>query len=158
MFQPTRTDGRSFRDVALDVLKDEPPGSVVSYKIFGAALGLNPKTDLQKIQATVRQANRILLKLHSRGLATVPRVGYRVLHAREHAIIANGHERRADSAMGRSVAFYNGAKLEEMTPSERRIHEGLSMNAQTLMAMHSYNKTRFDRLEALFKGPVVDEK
>lgn len=158
MFQPTRADGRSLRDVAIDVLKDEPPGSVISYKILGSALGLNPKADRQRIQAAVREANRVLLKLHSRAVASVPCTGYRVLHAREHAVVGHGQQSKAEKAIGRSVAYFDGAKLEEMTPAERKIHEGLSMNAHALAAMHAYNKTRFDRLEALFKGPVVDQK
>lgn len=156
-FQTTRADGRSFRDVAVDFLKDYPPGTVVTYQTLGSALGLRPKADLQKIQQAVRQALHVLLKLHSRGLKSVPRTGYRILAAREHALVGHGQQRKAGKALGRAVAFFKGARLEEMTPAERQIHEGLSMNAQALAAMHNYNRTRFDRLEALFKGPIVDQ-
>lgn len=156
-FQPTRPDGRSFRDVAVDALNDEQRGSLISYEIIAGALGLNPKTDLQKIQASVRAANGILLKLHSRGVKNVPGVGYRILPAREHATVAHAHQSKADKAMGRAVAYFDGANLEEMTAAERKTHEGLSIIAHGLAAMHTYNKGRFDRLEALFKGPIVDQ-
>jgi hypothetical protein len=155
-FRPTRADGRSLRDVAVDAFKDEPPESLVSYKTLGKALGLNADIDLQKIQAAARAANRVLLRLHSRGVRNVPRSGYRILPAREHIVAAQGHRSKADKAMGWVVAFFDGARLEEMTPAERKTHEGLSIIAHGLEAMHSYNKVRFDRLEALFKGPLVD--
>lgn len=157
-FQPTRPDGRSFRDVAVDALKNEPKGTLISYESIGVALGLNPKRDLQKIQAAVRAANKLLLEFHSRGLKNVPCSGYRILPANEHAIVARGHQDKAIRQVRMSVAIFDGADLDEMTPSHRKIHEGLSMIAQNQLAMHTYNKTRFDRLEALFKGPIVDQK
>lgn len=157
-FRPTRADGRSYRDVAIDALKDEPPGNVISYNALGKALGLMKKTDLPKIQMAVRAANKILLKLHFRGVKNVPNAGYRILQAREHINVAAGHQSKADKAMGRAIAFFDGANIEEMTQVERKTHEGLSIIAHGLAAMHTYNKGRFDRLEALFKGPVADQE
>jgi hypothetical protein len=157
-FQATREDGRSFRDVAVEILKDKPTESVVSYAEIGVGLGLNPRTKIPAIQGAVRAANRILLKIHSRGVKNVPRVGYRIVPAREHMVVAHAHQSKADKALGRAVTWFDGANLEEMTQTERKTHEGLSIIAHGLAAMHSYNKGRFDRLEALFKGPIVDQK
>jgi hypothetical protein len=157
-FKPIREDGRSFRDVAVDSLRDEPPGSIVPYSAIANALGLNSKDDLRKIQMAVRAANTVLLRLYCRGVKNVPNIGYRILPAREHAIVANSHQTKADKAMGWAVAFFDGANLEEMSEQERKTHEGLSLIAHGLASMHTYNKKRFDRLEALFKGPIVVDK
>lgn len=156
-FKPTRADGRSYRDVALDVFKNGEPESLVPYQTVADALGLDPMNDLHKIQMAVRSANSVLLKLHSRGVKNIPNFGYRILPAREHMLVANSHQTKADKAMGRSIMFFEGANLGEMTEQERKTHEGLSMIAHQLSAMHTYNKTRFDRLESLFKGPIIDQ-
>ena len=68
LFKPTRSDGRSFRTVAVDVLKDKPPETIISYAAIGKALDLDPLSDLQKIQMIVRTANPILLRVHNRAV------------------------------------------------------------------------------------------
>lgn len=158
LFQASRLDGRSFRDVAVDAMKGAEPETIISYEALGKALGLSPKNDLHKIQAAARAANIILLKYHSRGIKNVSNVGYRMIPARENMIVAGNHQTRADRAHGRAVAFFDGANLEQMTATERKTHEGLSIIAHQLAAGHAYIKGRFDRLEALFKGPVIDQK
>jgi hypothetical protein len=157
-FKPIRADGRSYRIVAVEHLKDKSPGTIVPYQELGAALELDPETELTKIQVSVRAANMTLLKRHSRGVENVTNVGYRILYAREHMVVAHSRETKAETQMRMSVAFFDGANLEEMTDHERREHNEHAMLSHQLFAMHSYNKSRFDRLEALFRGPVVDQK
>ena len=151
-FKPTREDGRSYRDVAVEALKDQAPETVVSYKTLGAALDLSPKTDLQKIQMAVRSANTVLLKRHSRGVRNVPNVGYRVLPARENMVVAGGHQTRADKQMERALTFYEGTNLAEMTEIERRLHQGQHMLAQAVMASHRQVNRRMDKIESLLAG------
>jgi len=151
-FKPIREDGRSYRDVAVETLKDMEPEAVATYKELGAALDLSPKNDLQKIQMAVRAANIILLKRHSRGVRNVPTVGYRVLPARENMVVAGSHQTRADKAMVRALTFYEGTNLGEMTEIERRLHQGQHMLAQAVMASHRQVNRRMDKIEGLLAG------
>ena len=98
-FEPRREDGRSYREVALDTLKGLKPGDLISYETLGRELELDPSNDLGRIQRAVRQANRNLLKLHHRGIQVVENTGYRMLPAREHMLVANRHQAKADRAM-----------------------------------------------------------
>ena len=141
-FKPTREDGRSFRDVAVDALKDRPPETIVSYEDLGNALGLDPKTELGKIRAAVRAAIKPLLDLHRRGITNVPGKGYRVLPARENMIVASNHRSKADRAMGRAVVFLQGANRDEMTETERRLHDGQLMIMQAIHALTAPNAHR----------------
>jgi len=151
-FQPTREDGRSYKEVAVDFLKTKLPEDTISYKELGVELWLNAKSDLTKIQAAARAANVVLLKKHSRAIRSVKGFGYRIIPAREHMAVARTQETRADKAMGRALAFYEGANLSEMTEIERRLHQGQHMLAQAVMASHKQINRRMDRIEDLLKG------
>jgi len=153
-FKPKREDGRSVRDVALSVLKDRSPETIVTYEELGKALELNPRNraDLGKIQMAVRDANSVLLKTYSRGVKNVPMTGYRILPAREHVVVANEHQNKATKALKRSLNFFEGANLSEMTDVERKLHQGQHMLAQALMASHEHLDRRINRIEALLKG------
>jgi len=74
-FKPKRPDGKSMREVMVEGLKDCDYGTIVNYKALGDILTISDK---QKIQATVRVANRDLLKFYQRGLRNIPGVGYRI--------------------------------------------------------------------------------
>jgi hypothetical protein len=155
-FKPRRKDGRSFRDVAVDLLKNKDPGTVVSYGILAAELEVDPRADRSKIQATVRIANKTLLKLYQRAVTNVPTVGYRVLQAREHMLVASGHESKADRAMGVALRFYEGTNLAEMTETERKLHQGQHMLAVAIIASHRHLDKQHRRLEELVTG--IDQR
>ncbi len=151
-FTPTRPDGRSYRDVALDVLKDRQPGMIVTYEEAGSALGLDPARDRIKIQQAVRQANALLLKHHKRGVGNLCGVGYRILPAREHMLAATGHQSKADRSLGRAVAFFRNTNLAEMSPIERKLHQGQQLLAEGLLASHQHLDMRVKRIEDLLRG------
>lgn len=152
LFRPTRPDGRSYRDVAIDALKDRPPESLVTYEELAAALDLDPSADVSKIRSIVRAAIKPLLDLHRRGLSNVPGKGYRILPARENMVVASGHRSKADRAMGRAVAFLQGANRDEMTETERRLHDGQLMIMQAIHASHQHLDKRMNKIEALLQG------
>lgn len=151
-FRPTREDGRSFRDVAVDVIKDAAPETVIAYRTLADALGLHPARDKEKLQKAVRAANKILLKLYRRGVRNVPLTGYRVLPAREHMIVADAHQTKADRAMARALNFYEGANLAEMTEIERKLHQQGQMLAQAIISSHRHLDRRLKRVEELLRG------
>lgn len=152
IFQPTRPDGRSYRNLVVEAFNGLSPGMVLSYAQLAGPLDLDPERDKAKIQAAVRAANKVLLELHQRGIANVRAVGYRVLPAREHVIVANGHQSKADKALVRALGFYEGANLSEMTPVERKLHEGQHMLAQAIVQSHKHLSRRIDMIESILAG------
>jgi hypothetical protein len=156
MFEPKRPDGRSYRDVAIDLLKDMERGEIVTYQALGRALDLHPVRDRAKIQNAVRQANKPLLKLHQRGVQAVENEGYRMLPAREHVMVANGHQSKADKAMVRAIDFFNGTDLTQLTDAERKLHQGQAMLAQALYASHKSLDRRIRRIEDILDPKTID--
>jgi hypothetical protein len=151
LFKPTRPDGRSYRDVAVDIFKDLPPETIVSYEKIAAALDIDdPKSP--RIRAIVRSAIKPLLKLHSRGLANAPGKGYRVLPARENMVVASNQRTKADRAMARGLAFLSGANRQEMTETERKLHDGQCIIMQAIYASHRHLDTRINKIERLLSG------
>lgn len=147
MFETKRADGRSYQVVALDALKGIKPNDIISYQDLGRVLDLHPAHERMKIQQAVRLANKKLLKLHQRGVKAVTNRGFRMLPAREHVIVANGHQSKADKSMVRAIEFFNGANMSDMTEAERKLHQGQAMLAQALYASHKSLDRRIQRLE-----------
>ena len=152
-FQPKRPDGRSYRDVAVDIFKGLPYGAVVSYDAIGRELDLKQRP---LIQGAVRAANQVLLKIHQRGLKTIAGTGYRVLESREHMIEANGQQTKADKAMVRALRLYEGTNLSNMTDTERHLHHGQHVLAQAIYASHQHLDKRIRRIEDLLRGSKAE--
>jgi hypothetical protein len=151
-FKSKRADGRSYRDLAVERLRDVVPGTVVSYEELGVAFDLNPKTELPRIRAAVGNAVKMLLKQYSIGIKNVAGKGYRVVPAREHMIAAGSHQSKAERQMNTALAWYEGAKLDEMTPAERKLHQGQHMLAQAIVSSHKHLNERINRIESLLQG------
>ena len=149
MFKTTRPDGKSYRELAVDALKDEPIGTVVTYTRLMKALEI---TDRRKVNAVVRSAIKTLLKLYNRGATCVPNTGYRILHAKEHMGVATGFQSKAGRSMGRALAFFEGTDLSAMTEIERRLHQNQHMIADAVMTSHRYAKKKFEHVHDLLKG------
>src|SRR5215472_9589725 len=148
-FKPKRPDGKSMREVMVEGLKDCDYGTIVNYKALGDILTISDK---QKIQATVRVANRDLLKFYQRGLRNIPGVGYRIIEPREHMVAGERHRSKADRQMVTALQFYRGAPLDKMTEAERHLHHGQQMLAEAIYASHTHLDKRLRRVEDLLKG------
>ena len=148
-FQPKRVDGRSYRDVVVDLFKIKSPGDIITYPALAAALELNNRG---VIQQSALAANKVLLKLYRRGIKNVRNVGYRVIAAREHMIVAAGHESKAERQLVRMVNFLDGARIEEMSDVERQLHLSQSLLSRAMLDSHRFTNRRIDRLEELLRG------
>lgn len=154
-FKPQRPDGRSLRDLVITELHLLPPETLVTYQQLGSALDLDPDRDLRKIAAAVNAAMKPLLKLHKRGLQNVSRVGYRILAAREHLVVASRHQNKAERAMSRALIFYEGTNLSELTETERKLHHGQHILAQAIIASHRHLDKRITRIEELLGSATM---
>ena len=149
MFRTKRPDGKSYRELAVDALKDEPIGSVVSYVKLMERLDVD---DRHKVNAIVRSAIKSLLKLYNIGVRCIPNVGYRVLRANEHMLVANEHKSKSLRSVKRALNFFEGTDLNKMTEIERKLHSNQHMLAEFVMSSHRHINKRMDRIEALLKG------
>jgi len=150
LFKTTRPDGRSYRDVAVDIFKDLKPETIVSYETIGKALDLDPESG--KLQGIVRSANNYLLKVHNRGLVNIPGKGYRVVQAREHMMISTHHQNKATRSMRRCVEWLAGTKEEELSENERKLHRGQCIIVQAILASHQHLDSRINKIEKLLQG------
>jgi hypothetical protein len=155
MFKTKRSDGRSLRVIAFDLLKTKSPDDVCSYQELGNLLGLNPKRERSVIQAVVRSANKALLKLHQKGVEITDQ-GYRIVQPREHMLVANGHQNKADRALARALRWYENTDLSSLTEIERKLHQGQHMLARAIFASHQHLDRRIKRLENVLEAKVVE--
>jgi len=151
-FKPIRPDGKSYREVMVEALKDREYGTVLNYKALGKILDVDPRAEKTKIQATVRLANRDLLKLYKRGLRNIIGTGYRIIEPREHMLAGERHRTKADRQMIASLQFYRGAALDRMTETERHLHHGQQMLAEAIYASHTHLDKRLRKVEDILKG------
>jgi hypothetical protein len=149
MFKKTRPDGRSYREVLVDALKEAEYNTVYTYQQLGTMTALDRR---DRIQMTVRLANKALLKLYHRGLRNVANVGYRIINPNEHMAAGQYHQTKSNRQLAACVRFYEGTALEKLTENERKLHLGQQMLAEALLASHRHLDRRLKRVEDLLSG------
>jgi hypothetical protein len=154
-FKPVRADGRSYRDVIVDLFKDADYGRRMTYGELAEALGVSSR-DRTTVQQSARNANKVLLKIYKRGLKCIVNVGYRVIQPNEHMLVATNHQSKATRAMRTALTFYDGADLTRMTDVERRLHHGQQLIAVAVMASHEHLDRRIRKIEDLLASKTID--
>ena len=109
-----------------------PPGTVVTYEELGDILGRDFLAD----RAPWYQARGHVLRDASRAFVNIPGVGYRIVVADDHTVVAGKHEKRARRQVRSAVSTLTHVRLEEMTPSRRKQRDehliGLARVEQTM--------------------------
>jgi hypothetical protein len=142
VFQPIGE--RSRRNVVIDRLGSEEPGSVVGYDELQDLLGV---PDRVTVQAVVNLAKRGLLRECNKALEAVRGVGYRVILPNEHLGQAVIHQRKARRQVGKSYAVATFVDLAALTEGEAA---ALTLAATSLATQLTYmkrNDLRSQRLE-----------
>lgn len=124
-FQPSRSDGRSDREVVYELVRDADPGATYTYDELTAALqdGLDAKVGRDRVYRAVGAANRTLLREHNRYLGVVKNVGYRVLRGSEHAAVAVRRKEKARTQLQRGKEILVHTRLGELDAAQRDLHE-----------------------------------
>lgn len=146
-FQPLRADGRSRAEVIFDHVATLDAGTVLDFAQLGELLELE-RPDPDIIRSAVYAANRRLRREAHRSLEAVPRVGYRLLFAREHASQARRHQERARRQVRRSQEIVRATDITQLTESERRVHDAVEMLSAALVGALRYVDQRFRRHES----------
>lgn len=145
-FQPAGVRARWLE--VYDVLKAAKVGDIITYEQLGEALELDPAADRHKIQMAVRRAAQEHEKADKRALDSVKNVGYRIVDAPEHVMLARRHQSKASKAL---VRGHSKAVNVDFGRVDAETRKALEMIAQGFALQMDFNR-RFDvrqkRLEA----------
>lgn len=122
----SRLDGRSNGQVLLDLVANQPPGTLFSYADLSAAfsVGTDKQYTRNEVQRIVTATCPRMLKEQARTLHNVPNIGYRIAEAAYHLTLANDRKSRADQQMLRGVQVLEHVRWDEMDSNQRLAHEG----------------------------------
>lgn len=153
-FTPQREDGRSDRHIAFELLRDAEPGTVFAFDRVAAALQSGVETPIThaRVCAAVRAAQPVLLRESRRATVTVRGVGYRVVAANEHVSLALMRKDRAELQVRSGVRLLEGTRLDELTETERRLHEGHFIIMSRIYNAVLHLQTKAARHEQLLSG------
>lgn len=128
-FQPSREDGRSDRQVIVDLVAAGEPGSTYGYPALIEALseGLDARPPRSRVYRAIATANRTLLRERSRYLGVVRGSGYRMLRADEHLPVALRDKDTAEGYIRRGIEKLRHTRLDELPENLRELHEGQLM-------------------------------
>lgn len=153
LFEPSREDGRSDRQVVYDFVKDAEPGTLFLYDDLRGELehGVAVEITRQRIGRAARAASRLLLKADERALQAVPGHGYRVAHARDHITMAQAHQSRAHTHTETSLTLVTNVREVELTAVERELVRGLRIVLGSIGQMMAASERRQDRFEKVLE-------
>jgi hypothetical protein len=118
-FQP-KGDRAEWQMIYEDLLLGAEFGDVVTLADLNRVLG----RDFRKSRSPLYRARKAFAAERGRWLTAVPRVGYRVIEAREHMTHANGHKRRAQRQLGTMMVITQATYVTRLTPDELKRFDG----------------------------------
>lgn len=150
-FVASRDDGRSDRRVVFDLVKDAEPDEMFTYDRLTAALsqGLADEVPRERVYRAVAEGNRTLLRERKRYLQVVPGKGYRVIHASEAVSVALDKKGRASTYLRKGLEVLRNARLDELDPAQRTLHEGQLLVMAGLYEATERSERRHDKAESL---------
>jgi hypothetical protein len=159
-FTPSREDGRSDRQVVYDLVHTADPGQTFTYVELIDALqeGLELPVDRGRIYRAVAQANRTLLREHSRYLGVVENVGYRIIRSDEHLPESLRKKDRAQTHLKRGIELLRHARLDELTEAQRTLHEGQLMILSGIYHAVEDSHKRHDRTDQLVEDLLKSKR
>jgi hypothetical protein len=152
-FEPSRPTGLSDKEVIYQLVESANPDDLFTYDVLIESLseGLPKPADKSRVYKAVGAANRVFLTERSRYLAVVRNSGYRVITAAEHGRIATKKRETANRYIKRGVAVLQHVRLDELTPTQRQLHEGQLMIMTGLMLSTQSIEARQSRMEKLIE-------
>lgn len=128
-FQPSRPDGRSDRQVILDLTQDAEPETLFPYAQLIAALedGLDVEVTQDRVTGAARAANHTLLRERKRYLRAVRNTGLRVIRADEHLAVALDKKASAAMKIRQGINILRHVREDELDPVQRQLARGQLM-------------------------------
>lgn len=154
-FEPTRSDGRSDRQVIYDYVSDAEPEALFTYKTLieelSTGLDMDVIVDRRRVYRAITNTNRTLLAEKQRYLQVVREIGYRMLRADEHLPAAIDRKQSAVMKLRQGMELLRGAKIEELDEAQRVLHQGQLMIMSGLYDAVRESHRRHDRQEQVIE-------
>lgn len=156
-FRPSRLDGRSDRQVVFDLIKQAAPDDLFTFDTLAEALadGIDGPITRSRIYQAVNAANATLLKEERRYLRVARGRGYRVIQTSEAVALANMRKDRAQQNLKRGVELLRNARLDELSPAQRVLHEGQLLILSGLYEATARSEQRHRKSEQEIQNLIV---
>lgn len=132
-----------------DMLKPLAVDDVLTYEDVADVLGLDAEKDRSLMQSTIRRAARTYETVDKHALVAVPNVGYRVVRADEHVVLARGQQRRASRSLQRGHSKVVNVDLRGLSPEVRQLTEATARAFSLQMDFNRRFDVRQQRLESV---------
>lgn len=133
----------------MPLFEGKPPGTVVTYEQMGEALGR------EFARSPIYMVAKKLELDHSRTLANVRGVGYRVAEARDHEGLGVAKAKSAGRKLKRAARTFASADRSQLTPEESARLDNLEVNTAALARHSTYVARRVTRIETKIQGMLV---
>ncbi|MBN6054526.1 hypothetical protein JYK22_21470, partial [Nonomuraea sp. RK-328] len=131
-----------------ELLRSASIGDVLTYEQLGEALDLDPVSERNKIQMAVRRAAQEHEQQDKRALDSVTNVGYRIVEASEHILLARRHQSKASKALVRGHSKAINVDLSGLDSATRGALETVARAFAMQMEFNRRFDVRQKRLEA----------
>lgn len=131
-----------------ELLKTAAIGDVVTYERLGELLELDASAERHRIQMAVRRAAQEHEQQDKRALDSVKNVGYRVVDAPEHLVLARRHQSKASKSLVRGHSKAVNVDLSGLDPETRGALETVARAFAMQMDFNRRFDVRQKRLEA----------
>lgn len=119
-------------------------GDTLTYEQIKDALDVD---DINRVRGAVRQAAKVWGEERHRAIAPVYRVGYRVVGAAEHELLARSQHRRSRRALNRGRAFLRDADRSQLSPADRARFDRMEFDLSRQADMIKRIDTRQDNMQ-----------
>lgn len=122
-------------------------GDVITYAELDEVLG----RQFEENRSPLYRARTYLGEMRQRWIEPLPRVGYRVIEAREHIMAAQQRKKRARRQLGMMVRIQEHTDLARLTPAELASFDNQAKINATLYMVAVHHERRLNKIESILR-------
>lgn len=123
-------------------------GEVVTYDTLAGVLDLDAVADRHTIQMSMRRAAREFEEVDRHAVESVPNIGYRIVEAPEHLVLAKRQQRKAGKALQRGHSKVVHVDLSSVEPEIRSAFQVVAQAFALQMDMNRRLEGRQAKVES----------
>lgn len=146
-----KTTSKTDKEVIYELVKHAEPGTIFNYETLAWALsaGDDAIVPRSRVYQAITSANKVYQKENKRYLRVVRGEGYRVIPAEEHMIVSLKKKESANKLLEKGVTILRNTNLNELTDTQRKLHEGQLMVMSGLEQAIKHSEHRHNRQEEM---------
>lgn len=146
LFKP-KGDRPEWRIIYEDLLAHADCNDVITYEQLDDALGRR----FRDHRSPIYRARAEMGEMRSRWMEAVPNTGYRVIEAREHIRVAQGHKRKARRQLSIMLRVGEVTDISRLTPDELATYDSQQKVNALLYQVAVHHEMRLVRLETILR-------